>query len=121
MDTVSFVSVESGKDLIVAFAVMDPHDPTAIESLILQRTPVYEPLLEPHERGVKASFERFNADEEDLVEAVEWNEKARIIRLKTRLHTYELDLRKIEGSEVKSMRKVLKQMNYDGSFSLSGF
>lgn len=47
MDTVSFLSVESGKDLVLAFAVMDPDDPTEIDSLILQRTPIYESLLEP--------------------------------------------------------------------------
>lgn len=120
MDTVSFLSVETGKDLILAFAVMAPGDPTAIESLILQRTPIYEPLLEPHERGVKVSFERFDADEEDLLEAVDWNDSTRIIRLRTKLHTCELDLRKADRSEVKSMRKVLKKMNYDQSFRLSG-
>jgi hypothetical protein len=120
MDTVSFLTVESGKDLILAFAVMDPDDPTEIESLILQRTPIYEPLLEPHERGVKTSFERSTADEGDLLKAVDWNENTRIIRLQTELHTYELDLRKVDSSSVKSMRKLLKKMNYDQSFRLSG-
>ena len=61
-----------------------PDNPTEIESLILQRTPMYEPLLEPHERGVKTSFERFNAGEEDLLEAVNCNEKIGIIRLQTK-------------------------------------
>lgn len=42
VDTVSFLTVEIGKDLVLAFAVMDPDDPTEVESLILQRTPVYE-------------------------------------------------------------------------------
>jgi hypothetical protein len=120
VDTVSFLSVETGKDLILAFAVMDPEDPTEIDSLILQRTPVYESLLEPHERGVKASFARFDADEEDLLKAVDWNDSTKIIRLQTKLHTYELDLRKVDRSEVKSMRKVLKKMNYDESLRLSG-
>lgn len=99
---------------------MDPDDPTEIDSLILQRTPIYESLLEPYERGVKTSFERFDADEEDLLESVSWNENTKIIRLQTKLHTYELDLRKVDKSSVKSMRKVLRKMNYDESFRLSG-
>lgn len=119
MDTANFLTVESGKDLILAFAVVDPDDPTQIESLILQRTPLYEPLLEEHERGVKVSFERFSADEEDRLIGVHWHEDARIIRIETQLRTYNLDLRKIDSSSLKSMRRVLKQMNYDESFRLS--
>lgn len=120
MDTVSFLSIEMGKDLILAFAVIDPEDPTEIDSLILQRTPIYESLLEPHERGVKAFFERFDGDEEDLLKAVDWKESTKIIRLQTKLHIYELDLRKVDRSDVKAMRNVLKKMNYDQSFRLSG-
>ncbi len=33
METVAFISTENGDDLIVSFAVIDPADPTGIESL----------------------------------------------------------------------------------------
>lgn len=69
---------------------------------------------------MKTSFERFDAYEEDRLESVSWNENTKIIRLQTKLHTYELDLRKVDKSSVKSMRKVLRKMNYDESFRLSG-
>src|SRR5450759_1191045 len=104
MDTVSFLTVESGKDLILSFAVMDPDDPTGIQSLILLRTPMYESLLDPQERRVTVSFERHNSDEEDFLEAVHWDENSEIIRLTTRLETYELDLRKVDQPSVTSMR-----------------
>ena|SRR5450759_4876283 len=120
VDTVSFLTVESGKDLILSFAVMDPDDPTEIESLILLRTPMYEPLLDPRERGVKVSFERRNSYEEDLLEAVDWDENGDIIRLTTQLETYELDLRKVDRPSIRSMRKLLKKMNCDHSIRLSG-
>ncbi|MEA3090591.1 MAG: hypothetical protein QOJ04_1933, partial [Caballeronia sp.] len=45
METVAFISTENGDDLIVSFAVIDPADPTEIESLTLLRTPKYEHLL----------------------------------------------------------------------------
>lgn len=119
MDTVTFVTAESGKDLIVSFAVMDPDEPTEIESLILLRSPVYEPLLEEWERGVKVSFEPFD-EEEDLLEEVHWDDKAATIRLKTQLRSYKLDLRKIDRRSLSAMRRVLKKMNFDRRFQMSG-
>ena len=120
VDTVSFLTVECGKDLILSFAVTDPDDPTEIQSLILLRTPMYEPLLDPQERGVTVFFERNPSDEEDVLETVYWDENSEIIRLTTQLKTYELDLRKVDRPSITSMRKLLKTMNYDHSIHLSG-
>jgi hypothetical protein len=44
METVAFISTENGDDLIVSFAVIDPADPTEIESLTLLRTPMLKPF-----------------------------------------------------------------------------
>jgi hypothetical protein len=120
VDTVSFVSFEDGKDLIVAFAVMDREDPTEIRSLILHRAPMFESLLDEEERGVQVSFEGDADEEQDILEEVRWDEKAATIQLKTRLKTYELDLRNVDGSSVAAMRKLLKKMNHDRSIGLSG-
>ncbi len=120
METVSFISVESGTDLVLGYAVVAPGDPTQIESLILQRTPKFEPLLEEWERGVKVSFERYGLDETDLLDEVHWNDGAETLRIKTERRTYELDLRKVDRKSLTAMRKMLKKMNYDGRFQLSG-
>ena len=121
VDLVSFISTETGKDLILSFAVVDPEEPTEIESLILLRTPIYEQFLPAHERGVSVSFERHtDEDEHDLLEQVRWNEKAAILKLETQLREYELDLRKVDKSSLRSMRKLLKKMNYDGRIQLVG-
>ena len=121
MDTVSFLTVETtDKDLILSFAVMDPDEATDIDSLILMRTPVYEPLLDEWERGGSVSFERHDPEEDDFLGEVQWDEDTATIRLKTRLHTYRLDLSKIDGRSLSAMRKILKKMNFDGSIQLSG-
>ena len=74
MEIVNFISVESGKDLIVSFAVQALDDPSEIESLTLLRTPVYEHLLDESELGVHVSFDRHEAaDEYDLLEEVQWD------------------------------------------------
>jgi hypothetical protein len=41
-ELVAFITVETGDDLIVSFAVCEADDPTAIESLTILRTPKFE-------------------------------------------------------------------------------
>jgi hypothetical protein len=120
VDLVGFISTQSGKDLIVSFAVVDPEDPAEIESLTLLRTPMYEGFLPEEERGVSVSFERYIEDEHDLLEEVRWNEKSAILKLETQLRSYELDLRKVDKKSFSTMRKVLKKMNYDGCVQIFG-
>ena len=120
MDTISFISTESGTDLIVAFAVVVPDEPSEIESLILLRTPKYEPLLDDWERGVRVSFGNRNDDDDDLLEEVAYTEDDCVVRLKTTGACYELDVRQVNRQELRAMRRVLRKMNCDGRIRLSG-
>jgi hypothetical protein len=113
METVAFISTENGDDLIVSFAVVDPADPTEIESLTLLRTPKHEPLLPDRERGVSVSFERFVENDDEVLEEIHLGTKPAVVRLITNLRNYDLDLRKVDEKEVKAMREVLSRMNHD--------
>ena len=120
MDTVAFVTTESGEDLILSFAVQDLEDPSEIESLILLRTPKYEFIVEEDERGVSVSFERYADEEDDYLKAVEYLEAESTVRLRTMSHEYELDVRKVDAKELRKMRQILRKMNYDQKFQTSG-
>ncbi|MFL9937244.1 hypothetical protein P0D88_52050 [Paraburkholderia sp. RL18-103-BIB-C] len=120
METVAFISTENGDDLIVSFAVVDPADPTEIESLTLLRTPKYEHLLEDWERGVSVSFERYVEDNEELLKELCLDRKSAVARLTTSLRIYELDLQKVDEKGVTAMRTVLVQMNHDRRIRLVG-
>ncbi|MBV9731454.1 MAG: hypothetical protein JO275_01680, partial [Verrucomicrobia bacterium] len=52
---VSFISVETGDDLIVSFTVYQPDDPADVETLIVLRTPKHEQFLYEWERGAAVS------------------------------------------------------------------
>jgi hypothetical protein len=119
VDLVDFIRMDTGDDLILSFAVQDPNDPMEIESLILLRTPKFEFIFDEHERGIRASFERFS-DEDDYLEEARFSEQERTIQLKTRAHTHNLDLRKLDRKELNAMRKLLRKMNYDSCVKLSG-
>ncbi len=58
MDRVSFITTESGDDLIVSFAIQ-VSDLTDIKSLTPLRTPEYDFALDNTERGVNGSHEDF--------------------------------------------------------------
>ena len=119
METVAFITVEIGDDLILSFAVQALDAPGDIESLILMRTPKYECFLEAHERRVSAHFER-DDDEDDYLETFEFLEAEKTVRIKTELHDYELDVRKVDAKDLKQMVRILHRLNFDGKIKISG-
>ena len=66
----NFITTEQGDDLIVSFAVAAGDFPGDILSLTLLRTPKYEFILNPDERGVSVSWEE-DEDESELLLGVE--------------------------------------------------
>ncbi len=118
MDTVAFITVELGDDLIVSFAVQKPDDPTWIESLTLLRTPKYESYLDREERGVSVSFERFPDNDREMLKNVSFLERDEIVELKTTSRHYRLSIRKVDPEELANMRTAFHRMNFDNSFRL---
>lgn len=110
---VPFITVEDGDDLIVSF----PLDEYATESLTLLRTPKYDSLLPDEERGV--SVEPGDADwsEKQLLVSVEWGVSA--VKLATSARSYSLNVEAVSAAEITDAQRVLKKMNFDGSFELS--
>jgi hypothetical protein len=123
METVAFIETQLGGDLIVSFAVEDPTDRTEIQTLTLLRTPKFESLLEPEERGVSVSFDRYldDYDHRELLVAVSFSQEEKTLHLETSLHGYDLDVGKVEAQELMEMCKVFRKMNRDGRFRCVGF
>jgi hypothetical protein len=115
-ESVAFITIQEGDDLIVSFAIAD-EEPGEIVSLILLRTPKYEFILPADERGVSVSHESFPEDED--------RDRLRRIRVATPIvtiettHTqYELDVSKVDPRELGAAQRILKQMNFDQCFVL---
>jgi hypothetical protein len=121
MERVTFITTETGDDLMLCFAVQHPDDPTEIQSLIFTRTPETEFIFEEEERGVKVSFERDEDEDQcDTLEKFDYAKSAGLVRIKTNFVEYELDVSKVDPDELKDMHKILKKMNFDGKFQVSG-
>jgi hypothetical protein len=116
MYRVNFITTEEGDDLIVSFAI--PGDfPGDVLSLTLLRTPKYEFILDPDERGVSISWEE-DEDERELLLGVEcYGDK---VKLYTTKREFILDVSRVDDQELRRMRKVLQKMNFDKAIRLTG-
>jgi hypothetical protein len=115
-EPVSFITLERGEDLIVAYAIaLD--NAGEIASLILQRTPKYEVLLPPEERGVAVSHELFPEDDREMLRRI--TVEVSKVDIQTTVRTYLLDLSAVDPEESAEARKVLRQMHRYGSFELA--
>jgi hypothetical protein len=120
-EPVSFISAESGDDLIISFTVYQPDDPADVETLIVLRAPKREQFLYEWERGASVSFDRDAlGDERVILREVVYSSDEKSIVLHTDSRTYNLDVRKVDPKELKEMCRVFRKMNFDSSIRLTG-
>jgi hypothetical protein len=116
MEAVNFITNEFGDDLIVCFAIAGD-DSGDVVSLMLLRTPMYEFILEPHERGVKVSHEDVPESERDMLETILW--RGTTVRITTSAgRKYKLDVRRVDDDEVQEAKRILREMNADHAFKM---
>ncbi len=112
-----FVTVEEGEnDLILSFALA--YGESEIISLILQRAPAFEFALPVDERGVTVSLEGdFSYDScDNFLKKVRVS--SGVVKIVSVFETYYIDISRIEKSEIKDLKLLLKKMNFDKSFKL---
>jgi hypothetical protein len=112
---VSFISTETGDDLIIGYAI-GAEDATNVRSLILQRTPRFEFLQPPEDRGVVISHESFPDSERELLRSVVV--RGSRVEFRSSLRRYEIDLAHVDPEELAEAREVLLQMHRLGGFDL---
>ena len=116
MEKVSFISIEDEPpDLILSFAIWEP----ALEdvrSIILLRTPEYESLLDESECGVSVSDGASLDDEYDMLEDIEFGDD--YVKFNSNHHRFELDLSKVDKTDIEQAKAFLKKMNFDNRFKI---
>ena len=116
-ESVSFMTLDDGDDLIVSFAI--PADDFGdVISLTLLRTLRYECFLDPEERGVSLSYDGRREVDSDLL--VELNWQGDIVTLRTAGgRRFVLDVHRVAEDEVRDAKRILGMMNADNAFKLS--
>jgi len=118
MYRVNFITTEQKDDLIVSFAVAAGDFPGDILSLTLLRTPKYEFILDPDERGVSVSWEEDEDENELLLEVERSGDR---VKLNTTRREFTLDVSRVDKRELRRMEKVFEKMNFDKKIRLAGF
>ena len=116
MYRVNFITTEQKDNLIVSFAVAAGDFPGDILSLTLLRTPKYEFILGPDERGVSVSWEE-DEDERELLLEIKYSGDT--VKLNTTRREFTLDLSHVDDDDLSRMRKVLHKMNFDRTIMLT--
>jgi NH3-dependent NAD+ synthetase len=115
MEQVEFLNLEEDEnDLIVSFAIT--HQIIGVKSLILARTILYENFLDEEDRGVRVSMEGENLKEDarNMLQHFKIdNEKIKIVSTCSK---YNLDISRIEETDLADMLELLKKQNYDDRF-----
>ena len=116
MDRVQFISIEDKEpDLILSFAL--DNGEMGVKSLVLLRTHRYEVLLPEYERGVHVSMEGDEDPENKLLLEVSVNKGTATIS--TQKKSYELDISRVEETELEEMLIIIQKLNFDSSFKMS--
>ncbi|MCL0039100.1 hypothetical protein M1N46_02515 [Dehalococcoidia bacterium] len=116
MYPVEFITTEQGDDLIVSFAITGDLLGDIL-SLTLLRTPKYEFILNPEERGVSVSWEE-DEDESELLLGLERSGDE--VKLTTTRREFTLDVSRVDDGDLRRMYKVLQKMNFDKAIRLTG-
>ena len=115
MKKVQFISCEeNGIDQIVSFALTDSK--IGVKSLILLRTPKYEPMLDEIERGVSVSLEHQTGDDDRALMVVRLGSKR--LTIETDVSKYHLDVSRVDPAELLEMRALIERMNFDDRFTI---
>lgn len=116
MDMVNFLTIEDGDDLVLAFS-FDEGTRFGVDGYIIQRSPKYEFILLPGERG--PSVDWTDDDERNLLTRVEVTPQH--IILETTRDTHVFDISRITADEHAELLAILAKMNSDHVFDLQIF
>jgi hypothetical protein len=112
MERVEFITTDSkGIDLILSFALRCGREPD-VDSLTLLRTPKYEAYLPAEEGGVSVSLNQESG--RARLQEFNYSESEKVVRLRTDVRGYELDVSKVSEGELERMAEIIARMNFDG-------
>jgi hypothetical protein len=111
MDKANFINTEDGTDIIISLSFDDGTE-FGIDGFTIIRTPKYEFILPPHERGACISWN----EETDIREIIKeitciGNE----ITFVSQVKSYKFDISKVNDEEKRRLWKTIDKMNFDGS------
>ena len=116
MDKVLFIYLENSDDIIISLSCEEGTE-FGVGGFTIQRTPKYEFLLEPDERGASIEWEE-DDDIRILIDEAHLNKKEVKIKTKGKVRTYQFDITKLSNEEYKDLIKHFHLIYFDHSITV---
>jgi hypothetical protein len=114
---VQFISLEDDqKDILIACVIPDKE--IGLKSLILHRTFLFEEILGEEEKGVKVSLEGEESEQDYLNTLIKIQINNKEIKIVSKFSEYNLDISRIDDTDIDDMIKLLEKQNYDNRFTI---
>jgi len=114
---VQFISLEEDeKDIFISFVIPDKE--IGVKSLILHRAFFFEEILDEEEKGVKVSLEGEESEQDYLNTLIKIEIKNKKIKIVSKFSEYNLDISRIDDTDINDMIKLLEKQNYDSRFTI---
>jgi len=115
IDKVNFIYTEVGTDIIVSLS-FDEDTEFGIDGFTIIRTPKYEFILSPHERGGCINWD----EETDTLEIIKGITcKGNKITFISNIRSYQFDISKVSKEEIDNFWETIDRMNFDGSIKIN--
>jgi hypothetical protein len=116
-EPVLLITTERGTDLVVGYAI-PIGEPGEVASLVLVRTPMFERLLPPEDRGVSVSHELHSerGEQREVLKRIVVARDA--VEIESTARTYHLDLSLVDAEEREEAESVIRRMHRHGGFEL---
>ena len=116
MDKVLFTYLENSNDIIISLSCEEGTE-FGVDGFTIQRTPKYEFIFGPDERGASIEWEEHD-DIRVLIDEVYINREEVKIKTKGKVRTYQFDITKLSDGEYKDLIKHFHLINFDHSITL---
>jgi hypothetical protein len=115
MDKFNFIHTEFGTDIILSLS-FDEGTEFVIKRFITIRTPKYEFILAPHERGAYVNWN----EETDMIELIkEITCVGNEIKFKSTLRSYQFDISNLTKDELNELWETVDRMNFGGCIKVT--
>ncbi len=114
MDKINFIHTEAGTDIVVSLS-FDEGTEFGVDGFTIIRTPKYEFVLSPHERGACVNWDE-ETDTREIIREITC--VGQVITFVSNLKSYQFDTSRLSADKINALWRTIDKMNFDGSIKI---
>ncbi len=115
MDKVNFIQTEAGADIIISLS-FDEGTGFGVDGFTMIRTPKFEFVLAPDERGACVNWDE-ETDEREIIKEISC--RGNEITFVSNMKSYQFDISKLNTDATNKLWATIDKINFDDSIKIS--